>query len=49
MLKLINQAKEHISKSEYKQAIKIYDEILEDSPNNISTLKNERDSTNKSR
>jgi tetratricopeptide (TPR) repeat protein len=34
-----NQAKEHISKSEYKQAIKIYDEILEDSPNNISTLK----------
>jgi tetratricopeptide (TPR) repeat protein len=34
-----NQAKEHISKSEYRQAIKIYDEILEDSPNNISALK----------
>ncbi len=34
-----NQAKEHISKSEYKQAIRIYDEILKESPNNISTLK----------
>ncbi|MBS1267732.1 MAG: hypothetical protein MAG458_00444 [Nitrosopumilus sp.] len=34
-----NQAKKHISKSEYRQAIQIYDEILEKSPKNFSTLK----------
>ena len=32
-------AKEHFVNGEYKQAITIYDEILEISPNNISTLK----------
>jgi len=32
-------AKEHFVNGEYKQAIKIFDDILEISPNNISTLK----------
>jgi len=36
---MFNQAKEPFVKGEYKQAIKIFDDILEISPNNISTLK----------
>jgi len=36
---MFNLAKEHIVNGEYKQAITIYDEILEITPNNISTLK----------
>ena len=36
---LFNQAKEHFVNGEYKQAISLYDEILEMAPNNISTLK----------
>jgi len=36
---MFNQANEHFVKGEYKQAITIYDEILEIAPNNISTLK----------
>ncbi|NWJ20844.1 matrixin family metalloprotease [Marine Group I thaumarchaeote] len=36
---MFNQAKEHFINGEYKQAIKIFDDILEISPNNISTLK----------
>ncbi|MDC4231217.1 MAG: M57 family metalloprotease [Nitrosopumilus sp.] len=35
---MFNQAKEHFVKGEYKQADKIYDDILEFAPNNISTL-----------
>ena len=33
------EAKEYFSNGEYDTAIEIYDEILEDSPNNVSTLK----------
>ena len=36
---LFNQANGHFVKGEYKQAITIYDEILEITPENISTLK----------
>ncbi len=36
---MFNQAKEHFVNGEYKQAIKIFDDILEISPNNISALK----------
>ena len=36
---MFNQAKEHFVNGEYKQAITIYDDILEIAPNNISTLK----------
>ena len=36
---MFNQAKEHFVNGEYKQAITIYDDILEIFPNNISTLK----------
>ena len=36
---MFNLAKEHFVNGEYKQAIAIYDEILEIAPNNISTLK----------
>jgi len=36
---LFNQANEHFVNGEYKEAIVIYDEILEIAPNNISTLK----------
>ena len=36
---MFNQANEHFIKGEYKQAIAIYDDILEIAPNNISTLK----------
>jgi len=36
---MFNQANEHFVNGEYKKAITIYDEILEISPNNISTLK----------
>ena len=36
---MFNQAKEHFVNGEYKQAIKIFEDILEISPNNISTLK----------
>ncbi|AFS82940.1 matrixin family metalloprotease [Candidatus Nitrosopumilus sediminis] len=36
---MFNSAKEHFVKGEYKEAIAIYDEILEIIPNNISTLK----------
>ena len=36
---LFNVAKEHFVNGEYKEAIVIYDEILEIAPNNISTLK----------
>jgi len=36
---MFNQAKEHFIKGEYKESITIYDEILENIPNNISTLK----------
>jgi len=36
---MFNQAKEHFVNGEYKQAITIYDDILEVLPNNISTLK----------
>jgi len=36
---MFNQAHEHFVNGEYKQAITIYDEILEIAPNNISTLK----------
>ena len=36
---MFNQANEHFVNGEYKEAITIYDEILEISPNNISTLK----------
>ena len=36
---MLNLAKEHFVNGEYKQAIAIYDEILEITPNNISTLK----------
>jgi tetratricopeptide (TPR) repeat protein len=37
--KLFNQARQHIEIGEYKQAITIYDDILENQPNNISVLK----------
>ncbi|MEK0337763.1 MAG: hypothetical protein QQN41_10060, partial [Nitrosopumilus sp.] len=36
---LFSQANEHFVNGEYKQAIIIYDDILEIAPNNISTLK----------
>ncbi|MCZ6583897.1 MAG: M57 family metalloprotease [Thaumarchaeota archaeon] len=36
---MFNQAQEHLVNGEYKQAITIYDDILEIFPNNISTLK----------
>jgi tetratricopeptide (TPR) repeat protein len=36
---MFNLAKEHFVNGEYKQAVAIYDEILEIAPNNISTLK----------
>ncbi|HEY4680718.1 MAG TPA: M57 family metalloprotease [Nitrosarchaeum sp.] len=36
---MFKQANEHFVKGEYNQAIVIYDDILEISPNNISTLK----------
>ena len=36
---MFNQAKEHFVNGEYKQAITIYDDILEFAPDNISTLK----------
>ena len=36
---MFNQANQHFVKGEYKQAITIYDEILEMVPENISTLK----------
>jgi hypothetical protein len=36
---MFKQANEHFSKGEYTQAIVIYDEILEEIPNNISTMK----------
>ncbi len=36
---LFNQANDHFVNGEYKQAIIIYDDILEIAPNNISTLK----------
>ena len=36
---LFNQANEHFVNGEYKQAITIYDNILDIAPNNISTLK----------
>ena len=36
---MFDQAKEHFVNGEYKQAISIYDDILEFAPNNISTLK----------
>jgi len=36
---MFSQAKEHFVNGEYKQAITIYDDILEIYPNNISTLK----------
>ena len=37
--KLFQEAKQHFDKGEYKEAIQIYDEILEIKPNNVSTLK----------
>ena len=37
--KMFNLAKEHFVNGEYKEAITIYDNILEIAPNNISTLK----------
>ena len=36
---MFNEAKEYFVKGDYKQAITIYDDILEIIPNNISTLK----------
>ncbi|MCV0430268.1 M57 family metalloprotease [Nitrosopumilus sp.] len=36
---MFNIAKEHFVRGEYKEAVSIYDEILEIAPNNISTLK----------
>jgi len=36
---LFNQGTEHFKKGEYKEAISIYDDVLEIAPNNISTLK----------
>lgn len=36
---LFNQANEHFAEGQYKEAITIYDDILEQIPNNISTLK----------
>ena len=36
---MFNLAMMHFGKGEYKEAIIIYDEILEIAPNNISTLK----------
>ncbi len=36
---MFSLAKEHFVNGEYKQAVKIFDDILEISPNNISTLK----------
>ena len=36
---MFNQANEHFVNGEYKQAIVIYENILEIAPNNISTLK----------
>ena len=36
---MFNLAKEYFVNGEYKQAITVYDEILEIAPNNISTLK----------
>ena len=36
---MFNMAKDHFVKGEYKEAITIYDNILEKHPNNISTLK----------
>jgi len=36
---MFKQVKEHFVNGEYKQAITIYDDILEITPNNISTLK----------
>ena len=36
---MFNIEKDHFVNGEYKEAIRIYDEILEIAPNNISTLK----------
>ena len=36
---MFNTAKDHFVNGEYKEAITIYDEILEIAPNNVSTLK----------
>ena len=36
---LFNQATEHFKNGKYKEAISVYDEVLEIAPNNISTLK----------
>jgi len=36
---MFNMAKDHFVNGEYKEAITIYDNILETYPNNISTLK----------
>ena len=36
---MFKQAKEHFVKGEYKQALHLYDEILEADPNNMSTMK----------
>ncbi|MBT4175623.1 MAG: tetratricopeptide repeat protein [Thaumarchaeota archaeon] len=36
---LFNQATEHFKNGEYKEALSIYDEVLEIAPDNISTLK----------
>ena len=36
---MFNQATEHFTNGEYKEAISIYDDILEIAPDNISTLK----------
>ena len=36
---LFNQANVHFGEGQYKEAITIYDDILEQIPNNISTLK----------
>ena len=36
---MFNLAREHFTQGEYKEAISLYDDILEKAPNNISTLK----------
>ena len=36
---LLDNAKEHFQKGEYKQAITIYDQILEIKPNSMTALK----------
>ena len=37
----IKNAKEHFVNGEYRQAVRIYEQLLENNPNNVSHIKNE--------